>query len=103
MVGARSYTHSNTRLIVFNLPTLKDVHQLAFNTEIRWSPLNTDRSFGSPEASCQEQSIMFQGQTGAASTVREWTDFRDKKVYSGFPFAQWKMGTAPVICIQPPR
>ena len=42
-----------------------------------------------------------QGNVGAASTVKEWNDFRDGKVYPGFPYAVWKLGSQPEIKTQP--
>ena len=45
--------------------------------------------------------LCMQGNTGAASTVKEWKDFRDGKVYPGFPHAVWKLGSQPEIKIQP--
>ena len=46
--------------------------------------------------------LSMQGNVGAASTVNEWKDFRDGKVYPGFPYAVWKLGSQPEIKTQPP-
>lgn len=45
--------------------------------------------------------LSMQGNVGAASTVKEWKDFRDGKVYPGFPYAVWKLGSQPEIKTQP--
>ena len=37
----------------------------------------------------------------AASTVNQWTDFRDQKNYNGFPYAHWSLHSGPpVISVQ---
>ena len=46
--------------------------------------------------------LSMQGNVGAASTVNKWKDFRDGKVYPGFPYAVWKLGSQPEIKTQPP-
>lgn len=43
-----------------------------------------------------------QGNIGAASTVKEWRDFRDGKIYNGFPYAVWKPCQEPRIFTQLP-
>ncbi len=48
-------------------------------------------------------SIKFlQGNVGAAGTIKEWRDYRDGKVYNGFPYAVWTTGMEPTILTQPP-
>ena len=38
-----------------------------------------------------------QGSVGAASTVNEWSDFKEQKKYSGFPYAHWSLHSGPPI------
>ncbi|XP_064399508.1 N(4)-(Beta-N-acetylglucosaminyl)-L-asparaginase-like isoform X2 [Halichondria panicea] len=42
------------------------------------------------------------GNVGAAGTIKEWRDYRDGKVYNGFPYAVWTTGMEPTILTQPP-
>ena len=43
-----------------------------------------------------------QGVIGAASTVKEWADFKDQKSYKGFPYAHWSLNSGPpVISVKP--
>lgn len=43
-----------------------------------------------------------QGNVGAAGTVKEWRDYRDGRLYNGFPYAVWTMGSEPTILTQSP-
>lgn len=43
-----------------------------------------------------------QGNFGAATTIKEWTDFQDNKRYPGFPYAVWKKGGKICLKTQPP-
>ena len=36
--------------------------------------------------------FFLKGNVGAAGTVKEWTDFRTKVKYKGFPYSVWKQG-----------
>lgn len=48
-------------------------------------------------------SSIYKGNTGAASTVKEWDDFRDGKTYTGFPYAVWKRNETPQVLTQSPH
>ena len=46
--------------------------------------------------------LNFQGEVGGASTVKEWTDDRDRKLYRGFPYAKWTQGIDEAIVVTEP-
>ena len=46
--------------------------------------------------------FIMQGEVGAATTVKKWTDFREQESYSGFPYAHWSLNSGPpVISVKP--
>lgn len=45
--------------------------------------------------------LFLEGNTGASSTDKKFTDTRTGEVYDGFPYAIWTRGEDPVIKTRP--